>query len=112
MRDLIGASQSVVDAPYDIGHGIYRIERLVRIHLPGGIGIGGDLPPGQIDRLQTGLDLLHGLITGEGAERRHERLGLQQVTQSQSAHFCYCVPNVKRAGQPLDLGRLVIPANI
>jgi hypothetical protein len=46
MGDLIGAAQCIVDPPDHIGHGIHRVERLVRIHLPGSIGVGSDLPAG------------------------------------------------------------------
>ena len=72
MRDLVGAAQRIVDPPHYVRHGIDRIQRLVRIHLAGGIGIGRDLPTGQVDRLQSCLDLLHGLVAGERAKRRHD----------------------------------------
>ena len=72
--DLVGAAQRVVDAPYDRGHGVGRIQRLVGIHLPGEIGIAGHLPARQVDRIESGLHLLHRLVAGQRAERVHERL--------------------------------------
>jgi len=110
--DLVGAAQCIVDAPDHIGHRIHRVERLVRIHLSGSIGVGSDLPTGKVDCLQTGLDLLHGLIAGQGAECRHKRLGVQQMPQPRGAHFRQCVTNAKGACQSLDIGGAVISANV
>ncbi len=42
--DLVGTAQCVIDAPDHIGHRIHRVERLVRIHLPGSVGVGSNLP--------------------------------------------------------------------
>ena len=49
-----------------------RIERLVRIHLAGVVGVGRDLPAREIDGLEPGLHLLQGLVAGQRAERAHE----------------------------------------
>jgi hypothetical protein len=46
--------------------------------IAGRICVGGDLPPGEVDCLQSGLDLLHRLIAGKGAQCRHKILVLQQ----------------------------------
>ena len=72
--ELVGAQQRVVDALDHLRHRVGRIQRLVRIHLAGDVGVGGDLPAGQVDRVQAGLDLLHGLVAGERAERVDEGL--------------------------------------
>ena len=74
VADLVGAQQRVVDARDDGRHRIRRVQRLVRIHLAGEVRVGGDLPAGEIDRLEPGLDLLHRLVAGQRAERIHERL--------------------------------------
>jgi hypothetical protein len=42
--DLVGTAQCIIDAPDHIGHRIHRVERLVRIHLPGSVGVGSNLP--------------------------------------------------------------------
>ena len=110
--DLVGAAQCIIDAPDHIGDRIHGIKRLVRIHLGGRVGVGSNLPAGQINRLQTGLDLLHGLIAGQGAERRHEGLGLQQMAQACGTHFCQCVADAEGAGKPLDIGWVVVSANV
>ena len=72
---------------HHVRHRIDRIQRLVGIHLPRRIGVARDLPAGQIDRLQPGLHLLHRLVAGQRAQRRDERLGLQQVPQPGGAHL-------------------------
>ena len=51
--DLVGARERVVDAPHDARHRVDRIERLVRIHLAGDVGVGRNLPARQIDRLEA-----------------------------------------------------------
>ena len=51
-----------------VGTESHRIQRLVGIHRHVGVVVGGDLPAGQIDGLEAGLGLLHGLAAGEGAE--------------------------------------------
>jgi hypothetical protein len=79
---LISSQERVVDGPDHMRDAIDRIETLVRVHLSGGVGVAGRLPPAQIDRLQSGLDLLHRLVTGEGAQGGHVRLSVQQLPQS------------------------------
>jgi hypothetical protein len=44
LGDLVGAAQCIVDTPDHVGHRVHRIKRLIRIHLPGSIGIGCNLP--------------------------------------------------------------------
>ena len=69
MLDLIRALQRAVDAAGELRTGIGRVEALVGIHGGGGVRIGGNLPAGEIDRLQAGTDHLHRLVAGKGAER-------------------------------------------
>ncbi len=56
-------------------------KRLIRIHLAGKVRVRGDLPTGKINRLETGLDLLHGLIAGQRAECIDEILAVQRAPQ-------------------------------
>ncbi len=68
-----------------------RIERLVGVHRAGSVGVGGHLPAGQVDRLQPGLDLLHGLVAGQRAEGVDVGLAVQQVPEARapfSASVC------------------------
>jgi len=74
--DLIRPPQCVVDASDDVRDRIHWIQRLVRVHLAGCIRVGGNLPAGEIDRLQSGLDLLHRLVACQCAEGCYERLVL------------------------------------
>ncbi len=60
--DLVRATQRVVDPAHDVGNGISGIQRLVRIHLPREVRIPGDLPAGEVDGVETGAHLLHGLV--------------------------------------------------
>ena len=85
MLDLVGALQRPVDLARKLRAGIRRIERLVRIHGAGGVGVGGDLPARKVDRLQAGADHLHGLVAGERAERAHGLFAVQQLPQLQRA---------------------------
>ena len=64
MMDLIGTLQSLID-PFDYCRdAVRRIKTLIGIHLSGEIGIGRNLPAAEIDRLQSRLNLLKGLIPG------------------------------------------------
>jgi hypothetical protein len=81
MVELVGAQQGVVDALDHLRHRIGRVQRLVGIHLAGQVGVGRHLPAAQVDRLQAGLDLLHRLVAGHGAERVDEILGMQRLPE-------------------------------
>ncbi len=85
MLDLVGALERRVDFPGQFGTGIGRVERLIGIHLPRGVGVGRDLPAGQIDRLQSGADHLHRLVARKRAERMDIILGLEQLPQLERA---------------------------
>jgi hypothetical protein len=82
-------------------HRVDRIQRLVRIHLAGGVGVGRDLPAGEIDRLEAGLDLLHRLVAGQRAERVDEGLGVQVAPELLGAERRACARRARcRAGAP------------
>ena len=88
VMQLVGAQQGVVDTLDHQWHRVRRIQRLVRIHLAGDVGVGRDLPAAEVDRLQAGLDLLHRLIAGEGTERVDEVFLVQRLPQSFGAAAC------------------------
>jgi hypothetical protein len=111
VRDLVGAAQGGVDPLHDVRHRVHRIQRLVGIHLAGGVGIRRHLPAGQVDRLQSRLDLLHCLIAGQRAERRHEGLSLQQVPQPCRTYLGEAVADSKAARQAYDFFGHVIAAD-
>jgi hypothetical protein len=75
--DLVSAQQGVVQAPDERGRRVGRIQALVGVRVPGQVGVGGDLPAGQVDRLQAGLNHLHGLSARHRAQRRDTGLGVE-----------------------------------
>ena len=77
VMNLVGTRQGLVDLAYHVRHRVDRIERLIRIHLPAAVGVGGNLPAGQINRLEAGLDLLHGLVACQRAQGIDERFVVQ-----------------------------------
>ncbi len=79
--DLVSPGESVVDATHDGRHRIRGVERLIGIHLSGQIGIPGNLPTGEVDCLKPGLDLLHGLIAGQCAERIDKGVASQRLPE-------------------------------
>ena len=88
---------------HQLGRGVGRIERLVGIHGAGGVGVGRDLPAGEIDRLQAGADHLHRLVAGDRAERVDEVLLVEQLPQPVGAALGERVRDLDRAAQPLDV---------
>ena len=75
------AASVLVDLLRELRAGVGGIERLVGIHRAGGVGVGGDLPAGEIDRLEAGADHLHRLVAGDRAERAHGLVLVQQLPQ-------------------------------
>ena len=76
---------------------------------PGEVGVAGDLPARQIDRLEAGLDLLHRLVAGQRAERVDERLLLQIAPQLLRAQPRERVLDVHRAAQAHDVLGVIGP---
>ncbi len=103
VMNLVGTHQRVVDAANHVGHAIHRIKALVRVHVPAVICVGRDLPAAEIDGFKSRLHLLHRLIAGERAQRRHVVFVMQQPPQPLSAQAGQCVLNLERAPQLLNL---------
>ncbi len=95
--DLIGALQSAVDAPAELGAGIGGIETLVGIHGARGVRVGGDLPAREVNGLEPGAHHLHRLVAGHGAQRRHIGLAFQELPQPVRAHLGQRVIDADRA---------------
>ena len=85
MLDLVGALERGVDPLGELGPGIGGVERLIGIHLPGGVGVGRDLPAREVDRLQPGADHLHRLVARERTEGVDIILGPEQLPQLERA---------------------------
>ncbi len=102
--DLVGALQRAVDAAAQLRAGIGRIEALVGIHRARRVGVGGDLPAGEIDGLEARARHLHRLVAGDGAERMDIGHGLELRPQTVGAHLRQRVGDLHRAAQAHDLG--------
>src|SRR5262249_24020077 len=56
--DLVGTGQCLVDPATELGACICRIQALVGIDVTRGIGVGGNLPAGEINRVESGSNHL------------------------------------------------------
>jgi hypothetical protein len=115
--DLIGAQQRVVDAAHDRRHRIRGIQRLVRIHLARQVRVARDLPARQIDGIQAGFYLLHGLVTRQSTQRVDVGLLVHELPQLLRAEPRQRILDVNRAAQAYHVFRLVralhaLPAGI
>src|SRR6266568_2821780 len=97
---MVGAHQGVVDPADHLRYRVDRVEALVRVGLPGQVGVRGDLPAGQVDRREAGPDLLYRLVAGQRAQRVHVVLGVQQRPQPLGAEPGQRVLFLHRAPQP------------
>jgi hypothetical protein len=107
--DLVGPQQGVVDAAHQLGDAVDRIEALVGVHLPGLVGVAGHLPAAAVDGLQPRLDLLDGLVAGQGAERRDIGLGVEQLPQPFGPQAGQRVLDVDGPPETLDVVGAVRP---
>ena len=107
MLDLVGPLQGAVDSAAELGAGIGRIEALIGIHRPGIVRVRGDLPAGEIDRLETRPDHLHRLVARDGSERVDIGLVLHRLPQPVGAALGQGVGGADRTTQPADIRRAV-----
>ena len=103
VRDLVGALQRAIDPPHGGGHAVDRVQALVGIRVTGGVAVGRDLPPRQIDRIQTGTDHLYCLASGQCAEGADRVARLEQGPELPSAAIGDCVLNPQGAPQPFHI---------
>src|SRR5262249_52333099 len=99
----------VVDPADYLRHRVHRVQTLVGVSLPGYVRVGRHLPAGQVDGLQAGLDLLHGLVAGQRTERVHVVLVVQQRPQPLGAHLGQGLLFLYRAAELDDIGSGVGP---
>jgi hypothetical protein len=102
--DLVRALEGGVDLLDDLGHGVHRVQRLVGVHLAVAVGVASDLPARQVDRLQAGFHLLHGLVAGQRAQRVDEGLGVHQAPQLLGAALGQRVLDLDGAAQTHHVG--------
>src|SRR5208283_2783545 len=80
-----------------------RVQALVRIHLARVVGVGGDLPAAEVNGLQTGLHLLHGLVAGERSESGYVGFVMQQPPEPLGAETSQRVLDLDRATELGDV---------
>src|SRR5690606_9184274 len=73
---------------------------LVGVGVPGQVGVGCDLPSGEVDGLQAGADLLDSLVTGERTEGVDVVLSVEQLPQAFCSQTGQRVLLGDRAAQP------------
>ena len=103
VRDLVGAEESVVDPLHECGRAVCGIEALVRVGVAGEVRVGGDLPAGEVDRLQTGLHHLDCLAAGHRPECRNPFLLCKERPQSLGAETSERVLDRDGAAETLDV---------
>ncbi len=108
-RDLVRPLEGLVDAIDQRGNAVGRIEALVGIGLVGGVHVGGDLPTADVDRLQPGLDLLHGLGPGLGPQGADVGLGVQETPEPLRPQVGQRVLHLDAAAEANHVGRRIRP---
>ena len=101
--DLVGALQRVVDAPAPAGTA-WRDRGSGRdTSAPAVVGVRGDLPARQIDRLEPRLYRLHRLIARERAKRAHKGRRVQRLPKARRAAFGQRMRHAQRASELLHV---------
>ena len=100
---LVLPSEGVVDPPDQGGHGVRRVEALVRVGLRRAVRIGGHLPAARVDGLEARGDHLHGLAAVQGPEGRNVRLAVEEAPEALRPEGGKGVPDVDRTPQPLHV---------
>ena len=98
--DPVGADERVVQPAHHRRHAVRGVEALVGVDVGGEVAVRGDLPAGEVDRLQARLRHLHRLAAGEGAERGDVVLLGQQPPELLGAVPGERVLDLERAAQP------------
>jgi hypothetical protein len=105
---LLGPEQGVVDPADDRRDAVGRVQALVGVGVAGQVGVGRDLPAGQVDGLEAGLGHLHRLPAGQGAEGRDVVALAQQAPQPLGPHPGQGVLDQHLGPEPAHvLGRVV-----
>jgi len=107
--DLVGAEQRVVDPADERRRAVGGIEALIRIGVAGEVAVRGHLPARQVDRLEAGAHHLHGLATGERAERANRLVPAQELPEPFGAETRERLLGDDRAAQPHDVAPAVRP---
>ncbi len=103
MVNLVGSEERLVQTAHEVRDAIGRIQTLIRIHLRGVVGIGGDLPAADVNRFQAGGNLLHGLVPRHRAEGGGIGFGMKQTPEALGSEARKRVFDVHRAAQVLHI---------
>ena len=101
--DLVGPEKSAVQPADERRSAVRGVEALVGVRVPGEIGVRGDLPAREVDGLKPGFDHLHGLGSGQGAERCDVRLPLEELPEPLRSETRERVLDPDGAAQAIDL---------
>ena len=104
MFNLIGTLQSAVDLARQFWAAIGGIKRLVGIHRTRHIRVRRHLPAGEIDRLQTSANHLHGLVAGKGTQSVGEGIVVELIPEPRGPHLGQRVALGDGAAQLLHIG--------
>ena len=107
--DPVGAQERAVDALDERRRAVRRVEALIGVRVAREVGVGGDLPAGEVDRLQARLDHLHGLRAGHRAERGDVVLLVQELPEPLGAEARERVLDAEAAADALHVVLRVRP---
>ena len=101
--NLIRTLERDVDPLYERRRRIRRVEALVRIGLRGQVRVGGDLPAGEVDRVQTGFGSLNRLSAGQCAQGGNVRLVRKRLPEPICSQASERVVDVHGAAKTNDV---------
>ena len=101
--DLVGAQESVVQPTHERRAARHGVEALVGIGVPGEVAVRGDLPAGDVERLEARLHHLHRLGARDRAESRDIGLGAKKTPEPLGAQPGERVLDAKAPAQPFDV---------
>ena len=110
--DLICPLESIVDPSHNRGHRIDWVKRLIRIHGVTQIGICSNLPARQINRLDTGFNLLDCLTPRQSTQGRDKILGVNPTPQFLSTESRQRILDLDRPLESDHIGSCVIPLDV
>src|SRR2546427_897233 len=106
---LILATECVVDPTHDVRDAVGWIQAQIGVHVTRIIPVRRDLPSAQVDRAESGADLLDRLVPGEGPEGLDVVFGPKEFPEPFGPKFRKRVPDPNRASQPFHVRSTIRP---